>query len=447
MLEIGKWKISFPKFLTGGFIVIALIGTTLLMLPIATTSGKSAGFMTAFFTATSATCVTGLAIVNPATYWSLFGQTVLLFLIEIGGLGFMSFAVLGFMLARQRIGVSTKLLTQESLSLKSASQFDVVYLVLRMSFLIQLMGVLLLLIDFWPRYGFAKGLWFSIFHAVSAFCNAGIDLFGNSLQDFATDTYLLVVFALLILAGSFGFLVTKDLLAYPRKKKLSLHTRLSLTTGLVLFGVSVLTYFITENNLAQFADHLDFKDRIFNTIFMAITPRTAGLVALPYNNISAAGLSFTAILMFIGGTPGSTAGGIKTTTVGLLAMQSIATLRGKTETTFAHRRFTMENINRALTLIFVSLTLMFLAVLILTKTQTLPEHDQLQLVVFEVMAAFGTSGISLGITENLNVLGQAIIMFLMFIGRVGLYTVMYSIFNAKPQQKTYHYPEEEIMIG
>ena len=423
------------------------MGTILLSLPFATRPGETTNFMTAFFTSTSATCVTGLTLVSTAHHWTLFGQIVIAILMEVGGLGFMTFAVMMSLLVRQRMRMSTRLLTQEALNLDHLSQLNVVYLIIRLSLLIQLAGGIFLFFDFYPQYGLGKGIWFSIFHSISAFCNAGFDLFDNSMANYANDPYMLCVLAVLIIAGSLGFLVWKDILNYPKYHRLSLHTQLALRTGAVLFIVSVVIYFITEKNLAQLSDKLSFSNRILNTIFMAITPRTAGLITFPYTDLSAAGLAFTVILMFIGGTPGSTAGGVKTTTIGLLTIQSFTTLRGQRDTTFAHRRFTQENIYRALTLLFVALFILLVSILVLVETQDLPKHDSLAYVTFEAVAAFGTTGISLGITNHLNLLGQFIIMFLMFVGRVGIYTVMFSILNASTAAKNYRYPEESVLIG
>lgn len=447
MTDLNHKRFSLPKLLTMGFLVIILVGTVLLSLPIATQSGHATAVLDALFTTTSATCVTGLTLVNTAIHWSIFGQTVILFLMEIGGLGFMTFTVMLFLFMRRRMRLTTRLLAQESLNLENLSQLNVIKLIIFLSLIIQMIGSGLLFIDFYPRYGLSKVLWFSVFHSVSAFCNAGFDLFGNSLENFASDTYLLSVMAILIIAGSFGFLVWQDLLLFPKRHRLTLHTKLALGTGSSLMWLSIAVYLMTEGNLSQLAGHLSTFHRVVNTVFMAITPRTAGLITLPYNQLSIAGVAFTTFLMFIGGTPGSTAGGIKTTTLGLLTIQSIATLRGKREATFGHRRFTQDNVFRALTLIFVALVILATATLILCATQPIPKNSGLEYVTFEVLAAFGTTGISLGLTPHLTILGKLIIMFLMFIGRVGLYTVMFSILNADRKQPSYRYPEESVLIG
>lgn len=419
----------------------------LLKLPLATRAGLETSWMTALFTSTSATCVTGLLLVDTATHWTWFGQLVIALLVEIGGLGFMTFVVMGFLITKRQMRISTQLLTQEALNLDHLSQSRVVYLIIRLSLLIQGAGAVFLAIDLIPKYGWRHGMWLSFFQSISAFCNAGFDLFGNSLENFKNDPYFLIVTAILIIAGSFGFLVWQDLIEYRKRRRMTLHTKLALRTGAGLMLISLLVYFILERNLAHFSAEMSPLNRVVNTIFMAITPRTAGLTTIPYQELSAASIAVTAIMMFIGGAPGSTAGGVKTTTVGLIALQSLATLRGKSDTVLANRRFTQENIFRALTLLFLSFMLVSLAVLILVATQALPEKDPLSYVVFETIAAFGTTGISLGITPTLNFVGQVVIMMLMFIGRVGIYTVMFSIFNAKPAKQTYHYPEESVLIG
>lgn len=345
-------KLSLQQILTLGFLTIILVGTILLSLPIASRDGTATSTINSFFTATSATCVTGMTVVNTALHWSLFGKIVILILVEIGGLGFMTFAVLMFVFMRRKVDLTTQLLTQQSLNLETfANTRSVVFLVVRLSLAIQLLGALLLLVDFYPRYGLKKGIGFSIFHSISAFCNAGFDLFDNSLVRFQNDPYFLFVLTILIISGSLGFLVWKDILLYHEDHYLSLHTKLALTTYLGLIVLSFGVYLLTEGNFSE-NQHLDFFQRLMNTYFMSVTPRTAGFYTVAPTHISMGGMFFTMILMLIGGTPGSTAGGIKTTTVGILLIRVWATLRGKRDATFMGRRFTNSNVSRSLTLVF-----------------------------------------------------------------------------------------------
>lgn len=446
MITIFGRRQSFPTVLTFSFLFLIIVGGLLLSLPVSSTTGQATHLSDAMFVSTSAVCVTGLTTVTTATHWSFFGQVVLISLVEVGGLGFMTFAVMLSNMMRQRMGFGARMLTQEALNLDHPSQLRVVGLIIRLSLLIQLCGALLLFADFGPRLGFWKGLWFSVFHTIAAYCNAGFDLFGPSLVGLNNDPYVLMVIAVLICMGSFGFLVWRDLLTYRERHRLTLHTRLSLTTGGIILLVSIIGFLISERNLGQFSHQLNGVQRFFNTIFLAVTPRTAGFFSVPYTKLSSAGIILTVILMFIGGTPGSTAGGVKTTTIGILAISSFATFRGQ-DATFAHRRFTQSNIMRAMTLFFSAITLIIVATLILTMTQPLPHHGGVIESIFEATSAFGTVGLTLGLTPHLNLLGKIVIMALMFIGRVGIYTFMYTIFQRHPQTHTYHYPEEGIIIG
>lgn len=440
-------KLSLPQTLTLGFLVIILIGSGLLTLPISSQDGTAISYIDALFTATSATCVTGMTVVNTALHWSIFGKTVILILIEIGGLGFMTFAVLMFVFMGRKVNLTTQLLTQQSLNLENFANIrSVVFLVIRLSLAIQLLGVGLLMVDFYPKYGLIQGLSCSIFHSINAFCNAGFDLFDNSLVQFQNDPYLLFVLTCLIISGSLGFLVWKDLLLYRKDHFLSLHTKLALTTYLGLIGISFIVYLLTEGNFSE-NPHLTLFQRLMNTYFMAVTPRTAGFYTYPYTKISMGGMFFTMILMLIGGTPGSTAGGIKSTTVGILLIRVWATLRGKRDATFMGRRFTNENISRSLTLIFLVFVVLSVATLILTVTESIPKRFGIEYILFDVVSAFGTTGLSLGLTPHLTLIGKLIFMVLMFMGRVGIFTVMYSLLNSKHPEDAFRYPKENVMIG
>ncbi|MFD1318762.1 TrkH family potassium uptake protein [Loigolactobacillus zhaoyuanensis] len=441
-------RMPLPKILTLGFLVLIVLGGLLLMLPLATRAHHTTPFIDAIFTATSAICITGLTTVNTAAHWSLFGQSIILLLIEIGGLGFMTFSVLPFVLLKRRVDLTTRLLIKESLNFeKLANVNSVMKYVIGLSLAIQSLGAALLFIDFYPRYGLGRGLFMSIFHSVSSFCNAGFDLFGNSLESQPNDVYLILVTSALIIAGGLGFLVCRDLLLFKRRKRLSLHTKLALNTSGILLLVGFVLFLLTENNLAVMAPHVNVVNRLVNTFFLTVTPRTAGITTIPYSELSIAGILLTIVLMFIGGTPGSTAGGIKTTTLGLLTLQSWAILRGNRDVEFGHRRFSDQNILRALMLVFISLVIIITAGLILTATETIPKHYGLEYVIFEVISAFSTAGMTMGLTPKLTTIGKFIIMLLMFLGRVGIYTVMFSVLNASHPQKGYRYPAENVMLG
>ena len=438
MIHLFHRRITFSLALTIGFLILILIGSILLSLPFADKAGQATAYSDALFTATSAVCVTGLSTVTTATHWSFFGQLVIMILVEVGGLGFMTFAVMLSNFAHQRMSLGARMLTGEALNLNHLSQFRVVRLIIRLSLVIQLIGAGLLFIALEPKLGLGKGIWYSLFHSVAAYCNAGFDLFGPSLEQLNNNPYVLTVIMLLIGAGSFGFLVWRDLLTYHIRHKITLHTRFALTVGLIILVLSIIGFLFSEQNLKQFSGSLNGVDRFFNTLFLAVTPRTAGFFS--------AGIAITIILMFIGGTPGSTAGGVKTSTIGILFLQSIGTFTGK-EPAFSHRRFTRDNINRALTLFFSAILLIILATLLLTMTQPSLGHNGVTKAVFEAVSAFGTVGLTLGLTPHLNLFGKIIIMALMFIGRVGIYTFMYSIFKSHPTKQSYRYPEEEIIIG
>lgn len=444
----NRRRIPLPAILTLGFLFFIVLGSILLMLPSATRSHQTTPFIDALFTATSATCITGLTTVNTAAHWSFFGQSIIIMLVEIGGLGFMTFSVLPFVLLKRKVDLTTRLLIKESLNFEKLADVDsVLKYVIGLSLIIQSLGAALLFVDFYPRYGFTHGFFMSLFHAVSAFCNAGFDLFGNSLESQQNDPYLILIVSALIIAGGLGFLVWRDLLLYKRRNRLSLHTKLALSTSGVLLLGAFLLFLLTEDNLAVIAPNTGGFNRLVSTFFLAVTPRTAGITTVPYSQLSIAGILLTIVLMFIGGTPGSTAGGIKTTTLGLLTLQSWAILRGNQDVEFGHRRFTERNIQRALMLVFISLVLVVTATMILTATETIPEKYGLEYVIFEVISAFSNAGMSMGLTPHLTVIGKLIIMLLMFLGRVGIYTVMFTVLNANHPQKGYRYPAENVMIG
>lgn len=441
-------RFSTVQLITMSFLLVVLIGTCLLSLPIATVSGKSSG-LDALFVATSCVCVTGLTTVNTAAHWSLFGKIVMMCLIEIGGMSFMLMTLILAMVTRKKINLHTRLILKDSLNL--GNQGGVLKLglyVVKFSFTVQLIGAILLFKAFYPKFGLQKGLFYSIFHAVSAFCNAGFDLFGNSLEGFQTQPYVLMVISLLIISGGIGFVVWRDLFQWFYDRRLMLHTRLSLIVTLSLLIGGFVVFLLLEGNLSAYKDSLTPFQRVVNTFFLAVTPRTAGFNSIPYTELSQASLLITMGLMFIGGNSGSTAGGLKTSTLGVLILHAWSTIQGKEATVFHERTISRQIVLRAFALFFLCTFMAIFAIEILTITETIPTGYGIEYIAFEVFSAFGTVGVTLGLTPHLTLLGKIVIMLLMFIGRVGVYTFLLSIAKKqRAKESLIRFPEEHIMIG
>ncbi|MEK2535007.1 TrkH family potassium uptake protein [Tetragenococcus halophilus] len=434
-----------PQQILLGFAGIILAGTFILMLPFVTRSGHSTNFLDALFTATSAVCVTGLTTVSTIGHWNMFGQAVILLMIEIGGLGFMSLPVLYFTLTKRKINLSMRMILKDTLNTFDMSgTVSLMLAIFRIAFIIQFLGFLLLSVDFIPRFGWEKGLWYSFFHAVSSFCNAGFDLFDNSLISFQNDPWILMVISFLIIAGGLGFIVWQDLLKNKTLRKLRLHSQITLkVTGLLLVLSSIFFFFtntVGSNPLS----------RLSNAFFLAVTPRTAGFFSINYATMSHAGLVLTMILMFIGGSSGSTAGGFKTTTLGIILIKLYSVIRGRSKAQYKGRTIKENTISQAFMLFFIFLIMIISSTMILSVTETIPNVDQLGLeyIVFEVISAMGTVGLSLGLSAHLTWIGKLVLIFLMFIGRVGILTMIFSTINQTHKRETnYKYPEENVIIG
>jgi len=448
--QLKKGHLATPQLISLGFATVILCGALLLMLPISSRSGGVTPFIDALFTATSATCVTGLTTVNTAQHWTPFGQFVILVMIETGGLGFMSLPVFFFMIARKKINLRTRMILKDSLNLEQMNgSVNLMRYILLTSVIIQGLGSIALSFSFVPQYGWLKGIWFSIFHSVSSFCNAGFDLLGDSLANNQQDIWMLSVIMILIIAGGLGFLVWFDLIQYRKQKRLSIHSKIALLMTGSLLILGTIGFYLTEHN-GQLLVTGNWLQRFFNTMFMAVTPRTAGYYSVNYFEMSHAGLILTIVLMYIGGTSGSTAGGLKTTTFGVLLIQMKSILKGRNRAEFSGRTIPAGAIFRALTLFFITLSLCILATMILSVTEKIPDVDGLGLeyIVFEVVSAFGTVGLTMGLTPELSIVGKVIIISLMFIGRVGIMTVLLSLIaKARQQEQHFKYPEESVLIG
>jgi len=431
-----------PKVLVAGFALLILIGGGLLCLPYASQTGKPADFLTALFTSTSAVCVTGLVVVDTGTYWSFFGQFIIMMLIQIGGLGFMSMAVLFFLVMGKRIGLKERILIKESLNqISVAGVVRLVRAILIFTFSLESLFVIILSWRFYYDLGWPRCLWFGIFHTISAFNNAGFDIFGDfkSLISYVGDPVVVFSISTLFILGGIGFYVIVDL-SKLRSKRLSMHSRLALfvTAILIAGGFVFLLLLEWQNTLSN----LPAKDKLLAAYFQAVTPRTAGFSTLDIGGLRSVTQFFLITLMFIGASPGSTGGGIKTTTFGLLVMSVWSLARGKEDTEIMHRRILPEQVYKALAISLLSLGLVTVGSLILSAS----EKADFLAVLFETVSAFGTVGLSTGITPHLTPLGKIVIIFTMYFGRLGPLALTFAL--AQQRRKSFiRYPEEKILIG
>lgn len=448
-----RWpfKIYPIQFIALGFGGIILFGSVLLTLPMFTNSGEGTPFIDALFTATSATCVTGLTTLTTSEHWNMGGQLIILGLIEVGGLGFMMMPFIFFAVMKRKVGLVTRIIISESLNLDGLSGvIKLMYYILRFAIGFQLLGAILLAVDFIPTYGIGKGIWYAIFHSISAFCNAGFDLFGDSLVGFQGNAYVLLVISGLIIAGGLGFIVWQDLMAFRKTKKLSLHSKLALTVSISLLVFGTIVFYVSESGGRFIVNDTSPINRFANMLFMSVTARTAGYFSVDYGNVSQAGILFTIVLMFIGGTSGSTAGGLKTTTFGVLLIQTISMLKGRVHAEAFHRTIRPSVVSRALTLFFITLTLCIAVTMVMSVTEVLPRFRGIEYLLFETFSAFGTVGLTMGLTPSLSLMGKLLIIALMYIGRVGILTVGFSPtmrLMKKANGGHYKLPEESVIIG
>ncbi|MBS4955606.1 MAG: TrkH family potassium uptake protein [Clostridium celatum] len=441
-----NFKLKGVQVLALGFILVILIGALILTLPISTTSGESANFLDALFTATSAVCVTGLIVVDTGTYWNMFGQTVIMILIEIGGLGFMSFTTLIAIILGKKITLRERLILQDAMNTFNIQGLvKMVKYVLVFTVSVQFFGALLFSTQFVPEYGLGKGIFYSIFHSISAFCNAGFDILGNfsSLTSYNSNAVVILVASALIIIGGLGFTVWSELYSSKSLKKVSLHSKMVIlmTTVLVLGGTILM--FLFENNNVNTIANMSFMDKVMNSFFASVTPRTAGFNSISTDGMTTAGQFLTIILMFIGGSPGSTAGGIKTTTIGILIVTIICVIQGREDSEVFKRRFSKDLVYKAFTLIFIGISLVIVVTMLLSYTEKGASFISL---FYETVSAFGTAGLTLGLTSELSGIGKVLIMFMMYLGRVGPLTVVLSI-TRKKINSGIKYPEGKILIG
>lgn len=441
--NIKNIQLNPPLFLTIGFGILIFVGACLLSLGIFTRSGESIGFINALFTAASASCVTGLVVVNTAEFWNVGGQIIILILIQIGGLGIMTLATLFPMIMRKRIGLTSRQIIREQLNVESFSGIvKLLKYVIYFTLTCELIGALLLSTVFIPEYGLLDGVWKSIFHAISAFCNAGFDIIGSSIEPYKNNVIVNFTIMALITIGGLGFGVTSEILSRKGRKKYSTHTKLVLLTSAILTFGGGLIFFITEyTNTGTMAGE-GFFAKGMQSLFQSVIARTAGFNSINLSAMRDTSAFFMILLMFAGGSPGSTAGGLKTTTVGVLFASTFSLIRGENKTILFNKRVPTDTILKSLALVIISSMLVMIISLILTVTENFAFID----VLFEVVSAYATVGVTRGLTPNLSTFGRILITLTMYAGRIGPLTMAFA-FGKKRSKSRIDFPDANISVG
>lgn len=445
-----KRKFSYPKdppkILVSGFAFVIFLGAYLLTLPVATRDGEGLSFLNALFTSTSATCVTGLVVVDTGTTFTTFGQLVILSLIQIGGLGFMTFATLFAFLFRKKVSLKERLILQEAFNyLTIEGVVRMVKRVVLFTLVCEVIGSTLLAIRFSFDMPIGKAVYYGFFHAVSNFNNAGFDLMGEyrSMTDYVDDPLVVLVICALIIVGGIGFVVINEIYEYRKMKRVSLHTKVVLLTTSVLVGMGTILIFLLEFHNPKTLEPLSWMGKFLGSLYQSVTARTAGSNTLNIPDLTDTTLFLIIFLMFIGASPGSTGGGIKTTTFATLVGAMLSQIKGKEDVVFFKRRIDHKLIYKSLTVILISLFVVIIVTMILTVTE--PGKGFL-MILFEATSAFATTGLSMGLTPDLSPVGKVIIIMTMFVGRLGPLTLAIALtLNRRPD--SFRYAEEKIMIG
>ena len=440
------------KVMVIGFASVVLLGALLLNLPIATKSGESIGLLDALFTATSAVCVTGLIVVDTATYWSIFGQVVIITLIQIGGLGFMTIATMFALLTKKKINLRERLLIQESLNQKDLSgMVRLTRYIILITFLIEGIGAILLSFTFIPQFGLGRGVWYSIFHAISAFCNAGFDLMGSvsgpftSLTSYVDNFMIVMTISALIILGGIGFPVMLDVIRTKKASRLNMHSKVVIFTTAILIGIGSIFIFVVEFNNPKTLGTLSLPGKLLAAFFQSVTTRTAGFNTIDLTLIKESSLFIMMILMFIGASPASTGGGIKTTTLASLVITVRSFISGKGDIEVCERRISGATITKAIGIFFIATALVVFGTLALSLTD---EGFTLVECGFEIVSAIATVGLSIGGSPSLTTMGKVVVMIAMFIGRVGSLTIFVALLSKGARKKPpVRYPEGKIIVG
>lgn len=450
MLKVRKLKLPAAAIVALSFFIIIIVGTSLLCLPFATKSGH-VDYLTSLFTATSATCVTGLSVSGMSSYWSYYGQAVILLLIQIGGLGFITIMSLFMLYVRKHASLSQRKLAMQSAgSVDLASVKSLVKIILLGTLVFEFVGAFCLSFAFVPVYGWGEGIWQAVFTSVSAFCNAGFTITdkngGNSLCSFINNPLVNILVILLIIIGGIGFFVWGDVVHHGIKiKKYSFHSKVVLSTTGVLIVLGWALFMAFEWNNPKTLGEYGVGTKIMSSLFMAVTPRTAGFATVDYAGMSGAGSALTTVLMLIGGSPGSTAGGIKTTTLAVFVLSMWATSRRYDEIHLYKRRFETDASHQAGAIVCLYVLVAVASTMLICAVESAPSVS-LGAVSFEVVSAVGTVGLSQGITAQLHAFSKVVLILLMYFGRVGGFTLVL-IFSGEKKPVALSRVADKIIVG
>ena len=448
-----KKSLSPYLILLNSFIIIIFIGTVLLALPISSTTGHGIPIVDSLFTTTSAVAVTGLVVNDVSTTFSLFGKTVIIVLIQLGGLGIMTFSSLIVLFVSKKISYQTKKVVQEDLNYNTLLDIQkYIKNVVKTVLFIEFLGAFGLFFTFIKEYSFLKAVYYSLFHSISAFCNAGFSLFSDNLVGYQSNISVNLIICTLITLGGIGFAVLNDIHLFIKRKfkkekkkiKLTLTTKMAIVVSLILMlGGTLLTLLIEAHNPATLQG-LPFHDKVLISLFQSVTTRTAGFQSLDLVDMKIATLILYLFMMYVGASPGSTGGGIKTTTMGVLILGVYSTLTSREDIEIKRKKITWDVFNKATSIVFISLIYIICVVFFLSL---LEENIGFLELVFETVSAFGTVGLSLNITPDLSVISKLLITSTMFLGRVGPLTVALALSARSKRKGTYKYPSEDVQVG
>ncbi len=454
-----KRELTTTRIIALGFFITIFVGTLLLMLPFATAHGEHTSILDALFTATTSVCVTGLVVVDTFSHWSLFGKFIILMLIQIGGMGVVSITTMIMHLFRRKFTIRTSMLLQDSYNLNTKQDLKKFMLrVFKGILCVELIGALLYSISFCPRYGFVRGIWYSVFNSVSAFCNAGIDILGNnSLAGYAHNPLVLFTTSFLIIVGGIGFVVwwdVIDVLSKTTKKKksfihpvnrLNIHSKLVLIMTVSLLVIGTLFIYLIERDNPLTIGNFTERDKWINSFFQSVTLRTAGFYSFSQKGMNDAVALFSMAFMIIGGSPVGTAGGVKTVTVAVVFLNFLSMIRDRDEIVVFKRKISNMAIKKAVAILFLSMSLIIVMTVLLVATDG--RNGIFVDALFEVTSAIGTVGLSRDYTGSLNIIGRIIIIICMYLGRIGPISMTVAFSSQNIRKNLVHYPEENIIVG